>query len=223
MDGIHDLGGMQGFGRIEDEPEAMGFHADWHGRMFAMSRVVRYSLPFGGDHVRQAIERMQPGHYLKSSYYEKWLEGNVTCLKAVGAVSEAELAGGPLQALPAGIGAPRVMTADLAPGFIFGGMHGDRTPPTSPPRFRAGEMVRTIAHGHAGHTRLPRYARDMPARIEAVLGAFVLADANAAGRPRTEWSYRVAFTARDLWGSEAEHDADSVVLDLWESYLETAP
>lgn len=222
MDGIHDLGGMQGFGRIADEPESMGFHADWHGRMFALSRVVRYALPFGGDHVRQAIERMEPGHYLNSSYYEKWLEGNVACLEAAGAVSEAELAGGPLQDLPPRLGTPRKLTADLAAGLIYGGMHGDRTPPRAPPRFAAGEAVRTIPHGHAGHTRLPRYARAMPARIEAVLGAFVLADANAAGNPRTEWSYRVAFRARDLWGAEAEDDGDSVVLDLWDSYLEAS-
>ena len=75
MDGIHDLGGMQGFGRIEDEPEAMGFHADWHGRMFALSRVVRYSLPFGGDHVRQAIERMEPE-------VEAWLAELVESMEA---------------------------------------------------------------------------------------------------------------------------------------------
>lgn len=220
MDGIHDMGGMQGFGLIVDEPESMGFDAAWHGRMFAISRVVRYSLPIGGNHVDQEIERMEPGRYLNASYYEKWLEGNLACLAAIGVVSEAELAGGPLQDLPAALGKPPVVTAELAPSFISGGMRGDRTPPAMPPRFAIGETVRTIAHGPAGHTRLPRYVRAMPARIEAVLGAFVLPDANAAGSPRTEWCYRVAFAARDLWGAEAEADADSVALDLWESYLE---
>lgn len=222
MDGIHDMGGMHGFGRITDEPESMGFHTAWHGRMFALSRVVRYSLPFGGDHVRQAIERMPPDRYLAASYYEKWLEGNVACLKAIGVVSEAELAGAHLQPLPSAIGPARPMAADQARGFIFAGMSANRTPLTTPPRFVVGETARTVAHGHRGHTRLPRYARAMPARIEANLGAFVLADANAAGQPHTEWCYRVAFAARDLWGQEAEADGDSVVLDLWESYLEKA-
>jgi nitrile hydratase len=221
MDGVHDMGGMHGFGPVADESETMGFHAAWHGRMFALSRVLRYTLPFGGDHVRQAIERMPPEHYLKASYYEKWLAGNVACLKAVGVVSEAELAGGPYAPLPAALGVPKAMTPDLAPGFIFGGMTGARQNPPAPAAFAAGDPVRTIGHGIEGHTRLPRYARDQPGTVEASLGGFVLADANAAGRPRTEWLYRVAFAARELWGPEA-WAGDTVTLDLWESYLETA-
>ena len=222
MDGIHDMGGLQGFGRVVDEPESIGFHADWHGRMFALSRVVRYTLPFGGDHVRQAIERMEPGHYLNASYYAKWLEGNIACLKAVGVISEEELAGGPLKPLPDTLDPPKAMTPERAPGFIFGGMTSDRMPPAAPPRFAIGEAVRTIAFGIPGHTRLPRYARDRRAVIEAFSGAFVLADANAAGAPRTEWTYRIAFSARELWGAEAA-EGDSVTLDVWESYLERRP
>ncbi|MEZ5926512.1 MAG: nitrile hydratase subunit beta [Hyphomicrobiaceae bacterium] len=221
MDGIHDMGGMQGFGEVVDEPETMGFHADWHGRMFALSRVVRYSLPFGGDHVRQAIERMAPRHYLRSSYYEKWLEGNIACLAAIGVVSEAELAGGPVAPLPAALAPPRPMAADAAAAFIFGGMAGARPSPPTPPRFKAGDRIRTIAHGTAGHTRLPRYARNQPCRVETALGSYILADANAAGAPRPDWCYRVAFAACDLWGPEAVV-GDSVTLDLWESYLEPA-
>ncbi len=222
MDGVHDMGGLEGFGRIEDEPETMGFHAGWHGLMFALSRVVRYTLPFGGDHVRQAVERMEPSHYLNASYYEKWLEGNIACLKAVGVVTEEELAGEPLQPLPAKLGRPKAMTAEVAPGFIFGGMTANRKPPQTAPRFAAGARVRTVPHGIPGHTRLPRYARDRAGVIEALYGAFVLADANAAGQPRTEWCYRIAFTARELWGEEA-HEGDSVTLDVWESYLEPRP
>ena len=93
--------------------------------------------------------------------------------------------------------------------------------PAEAPLFKSGDRIRTIAHGIAGHTRLPRYARGQPGLIEAGLGSFVLADANAAGRPRAEWVYRVAFEARDLWGEEARA-GDTVTLDLWESYLETA-
>lgn len=222
MDGVHDMGGLKGFRPIADEPETMGFHADWHGLMFALSRVVRYTLPFGGNHVRQAVERMEPAHYLAASYYEKWLEGNIACLKVVGVVSEEELAGGPLRPLPAKLGTPEAMTADVAPGFIFGGMTANRTPPGTPPRFAAGVRVRTITHGIPGHTRLPRYARDKQGVIEAFYGAFVLADANAAGAPRTEWTYRIAFSARELWGEEAA-EGDSVTLDVWESYLEKLP
>jgi nitrile hydratase len=111
------------------------------------------------------------------------------------------------------------MTAEEAPGFIFGGMADSPLRPDRSPSFKSGDRIRTIPHGIAGHTRLPRYARGQPGYIEAKLGSFVLADANAAGAPRAEWLYRVAFDSRDLWGAEAAA-GDSVVLDLWESYLE---
>lgn len=219
MDGVHDMGGMQGFGAIAtDEPEDTRFHAPWHGRMFALSRVLRAALPMGGDHVRRDIERMDPAHYLASSYYEKWFEGNFACLKGLGVVSDAELGGGPLAPLPAVLGQPRTLTAERAPDFIFGGLPGRKADDEAPRRFAVGERVRTRAHGIAGHTRLPRYARNCLGSIEALRGAFTLADANAAGRPRTEWCYLVVFSARALWG-EAAAEGDEVTLDLWESHL----
>ena len=32
MDGIHDMGGMHGFGRVDYDPTAPVFHAPWAGR-----------------------------------------------------------------------------------------------------------------------------------------------------------------------------------------------
>ena len=81
MDGIHDMGGMHGFGPVDPADDGIVFHGAWEGRMFALSRVVRFNLSFGGDHVRREIERMNPTHYLSSGYYEKWLEGNLALLK----------------------------------------------------------------------------------------------------------------------------------------------
>ena len=37
MDGIHDLGGMQGFGPVEVEPDEPTFHGEWEARMFAVA------------------------------------------------------------------------------------------------------------------------------------------------------------------------------------------
>ncbi len=220
MDGVHDMGGLQGFGRIEtDEPETTRFHASWHGRMFGLSRVLRATLPMGGDHVRRDIERMEPAHYLASSYYEKWFEGNFTCLKGLGVVSDAELAGDPLAPLPPALGQPKTLRPADTEAFIVGGLPGLKRDFQAPQRFAVGQRIRTLAHGIAGHTRLPRYARNQPGVIGAVRGAFTLADANAAGRPHVEWCYLVVFQARDLWGEEAAA-GDEVTLDLWDSYLE---
>ncbi len=35
MDGIHDMGGMHGFGKVEPEPNEPVFHADWEGHCLA--------------------------------------------------------------------------------------------------------------------------------------------------------------------------------------------
>ena len=37
MDGIHDMGGMDGFGKVEPEPNEPPFHAAWEGRVLAMT------------------------------------------------------------------------------------------------------------------------------------------------------------------------------------------
>jgi nitrile hydratase len=190
--------------------------------MFALSRVLRAALPMGGDHVRRDIERMEPAHYLASSYYEKWFEGNFTCLKGLGAISDEELAGGPLRPLPPAIARPGTLRAAEARRFIFQGLPALKSDFQAPRRFAVGERIRTRKHGIAGHTRLPRYARNQPGLVGAVRGAFTLADANAAGRPHVEWCYLVIFQARDLWGEEAAA-GDEVTLDLWESYLEPGP
>ena len=75
MDGIHDLGGMHGFGPIPLEDKEPVFHHDWEGRMYALNII---GLTFGKwrlDELRHAIERMPPDAYLNVGYYQKWVAG----------------------------------------------------------------------------------------------------------------------------------------------------
>ena len=72
MNGVHDMGGMQGFGPVEPEPNEPVFHADWEGRVLAMSRALGYARVWNIDMSRAAIERLPPQVYLQKSYYEKW-------------------------------------------------------------------------------------------------------------------------------------------------------
>ena len=37
MDGVHDLGGMHGFGPINPEPNEPVFHHDWERRVFGVA------------------------------------------------------------------------------------------------------------------------------------------------------------------------------------------
>ena len=41
MNGVHDMGGMQGMGPIRHENHEPAFHERWEGRVYALSRVLR--------------------------------------------------------------------------------------------------------------------------------------------------------------------------------------
>ena len=66
MNGVHDMGGMQGLGDIEPEPEGQAFHHDWEGRVHAMSLAspTRSNIDAG----RHQRERIPGPEYLRMSY-----------------------------------------------------------------------------------------------------------------------------------------------------------
>jgi nitrile hydratase subunit beta len=74
----------------------------------------------------------------------------------------------------------------------------------------------TLDPGH--HTRVPRYVRGHIGEIVESEGEWPLPDDRARGiaPPRVETVYAVRFPARDLWGTGSH----TVIVDLWESYLE---
>src|SRR4249920_2272842 len=91
MDGIHDLGGRQGFGQIRYRPGAPAFHASWEKRVNALyGMAVRRGI-FNMDEYRHAIERMSPRHYLSASYYERSLTSLATLCVEKGVVAREEL------------------------------------------------------------------------------------------------------------------------------------
>jgi len=85
-------------------------------------------------------------------------------------------------------------------------------------RFAAGARVRARPADPDGHTRLPRYARGHTGEVIDVRATWQLPDEAVRGVFRAEPVYAVRFTAAELWGSGSH----SVILDLWESYLEEA-
>jgi nitrile hydratase len=40
MNGVHDMGGMDGFGAVVPEQDEPVFHADWERRLFALSQAL---------------------------------------------------------------------------------------------------------------------------------------------------------------------------------------
>ena len=72
MDGVHDMGGMDGFGKVEVEKDEPVFHAPWEGRVLAMQRAMGFAGAWHIDHSRFAQERLPPQTYLGVSYYHRW-------------------------------------------------------------------------------------------------------------------------------------------------------
>src|SRR5215213_706790 len=91
MDGMHDLGGRQGFGPIRHSPKASVFHAPWERRVNALlALAVKHGL-LNRDEYRHAIERMEPRHYLSAGYYERSLTGLLSLCVEKGVVPREEL------------------------------------------------------------------------------------------------------------------------------------
>ena len=92
MDGMHDLGGKQGFGKVQHQPNAPVFHAPWEVRANALYSLAVKCGVFNMDEYRHAIERMTPQHYLSASYYERSLTSLASLCVEKGLVSADELA-----------------------------------------------------------------------------------------------------------------------------------
>ncbi len=91
MKGGHDLGGKAGLGAINPEPDEPVFHHEWEKRAFALTLAAGFLGQWNLDMSRFARERMDPEHYIASSYYEKWTHGLQTLLVEKGILTESEI------------------------------------------------------------------------------------------------------------------------------------
>ncbi len=219
MNGVHDMGGMTCFGAIEREEDEPVFHAAWERRVFGLLNSWMGQIDTL-DAVRHSLERMDPIHYLSSTYYEHWLAGLETLAVEHGIVLAEELATGVAEATgePASTPAP----PEQAEAVVRGGAPFERSTGRLTPRFAVGDLVMARNIHPFGHTRLPRYARGKRGVIARVHGTFVYPDTNAHGEgEQPQPLYSVRFAARGLWGPGTAA-ADYLFLDLWEDYLEPA-
>jgi nitrile hydratase subunit beta len=209
MDGIHDLGGMHGFGPVPYEADEPVFHEEWQETAFALMLAAgTTAIGVNADEYRHAVERMTPRHYISVHYYERVVTAVTTLLVErcfLDLVDLERRAGG---AFPLSLPVAAEPLAELAP--------------QPEPRFAVGQRVRVRQFNPKGHTRAPGFCRGKRGTVLHVAPKFPFPDASAhGGELRDEHTYHVEFTARELWGSEGG-ERDSVVVDLWDSYLEGA-
>ena len=198
VDGIHDLGGMQGFGPVVVERDEPVFHAPWEGRVFAIPGLLIARGVMNVDAFRHAIERLPPVVYLTAGYYGRWLAAIERLVVEKGVPTDAPL---PARAMSAP-GAMREIAAT--------------------PRFGLGDPVIVRDVHPAGHTRLPRYIRGRRGVVARVHPAWVFPDTNAHGAGENpQYVYGVRFAARELWGDGADPRA-ALNVDVFESHLQPA-
>ena len=217
MNGIHDMGGVDGRGPVEPEPNEPVFHAPWEGRVFGLRRLLVPS-GLGGNwgSFRFAQERVPAADYLRLSYYERWFTALVNLLRENGIVTEAELASG-----VADPEAPRPERRERPPQAPLG---FGRLDLDLPARFDVGDTVRGRNVDPPGHIRLPRYAQGKRGRVIRDNGVYALQDTDRHGQQLGDFPqhvYTVRFTARELWGDRGT-ERDAIYVELWEDYLEPA-
>ena len=218
MDGIHDMGGMDGFGKVVPEPNEPPFHAPWEGRVLAMQRALGYAGTWQIDISRAAQERLPPQVYLKVSYYQRWELAMESNLVERGFAGADEIAAG--HALREGKPRKRTLTAPVVlEGMTRGSFFRQAQ---APARFKPGDRVRTRNIHPPTHTRLPRYARGRVGVIERAHGCHAFPDAVATDKgDNPQWLYTVVFDGRELWGPEADAGV-KVSIDAFEPYLDPA-
>ena len=211
MNSIHDMGGMDGFGRVVPEANEPVFHAEWERRIFAIASAIPYTVPFGDDHLRREVERIPPAAYLRLPYYALWLHAISSLLEERGVWAAVDVlpASSPVRAGDVEDLIRQGASTRMAEDGIVAG-------------FSVGDHVMTRNIHPEDHTRLPRYARGKRGTVQRNHGVFSFADSNARGDgPCPHHLYTIAFTAQELWGTQAL-STDKILLDLWGAYLEQA-
>jgi len=177
VDGVHDMGGMHGFGPVPIEVDEPVYHEPWEGRVAAITRRMMANSTV--DRFRYTIEQMPPAEYLDSRYYERWLW------------AAERLADEP----------------DIIEGMAAPPPPPPAGEPASAPRFAPGQRVRVGNPVTASHTRVPRYIRTREGTVVSRSSVWPHPTESAAtGRyGAMEQVYTVAFDGRDLFGPAADH------------------
>lgn len=222
MNGVHDIGGMHGFGPVQIEKDEPVFHEAWEGRVWGMMSQVRALPGNARRNMRPIIERMDPMRYLSASYYERFLHGLEQRALANGYVTQEELdrTTQVLRDYP-DTPLPRREDPQVVQQILSALRRQNRPEPDGPPpRFRAGDAVIVRNLNPGGHTRLPRYIRGKRGTVVRVNGWYAIQDEEADGLgPNPQTVYTVRFDGREVWGPAAEPNL-SVCVEMWEGYLD---
>jgi nitrile hydratase len=217
MDGVHDMGGMDGFGKVVPEPNEPVFHEAWEGRVMAMNRAMGATGAWNIDMGRFSREQIAPHIYLAATYYQKWFIGLRQMLLDRGLIDQDEIEAGhalrPGKPLKRGPFTMKELARVMTRGSFA-------RPTNTAARFKIGDRVRMKNIHPPTHTRLPRYVRGHVGVVERIHGTHVFPDTASLGAgDDPQWLYTVVFGSRELWGEDADPTI-TISVDAFEPYLE---
>lgn len=222
MDGIHDVGGMDGFGPVDTTEHEDTFHHSWEGITYATFVAGMGSGTFDIDAFRHSIERMPPTDYLTSSYYDRWVRATTRLFVERGVLEADEVIERTRRFATGEASVLRRQDPDLL-GELAAGVnenYGGAQDVELEPGFEPSDRVTVRNHNPEGHTRCPGYVRRSTGVVRDYRGPHTYPDASAHGDNRAEPLYTVEFDAADLWPErDGPREGDTVTLELWEPYL----
>jgi len=218
MNGPHDLGGMDGLGAINPEPENEEpvFHAEWEKRAMGLTLAAGMLGEWNIDTSRFAREKLHPVEYLTNNYYKTWLVGLETLLIDADIVSENELTSGKMDSPVKEDLQKKKILPDQVDAILKKGGPADLATDI-PKLFNVGDKVTVKLFTNAGHTRAPQYIRGHSGVIKDYYGSHVLPDESAQGNRVGSHLYNIAFNGAEIWGSK---NHATIHLDLWQDYLQ---
>jgi nitrile hydratase subunit beta len=218
MDGIHDMGGTQGWGRVVIDPDEPAFHEPWEAKAFAFGALSARLSGTNLDAMRHAIDRQHPVDYLADGYYGRWLGSVETLLVDSGVLAPGAVEARARKLRGEDIKEPQPPAEPHKPDYQPSGP-GSLRQVDAPPRFAVGQRVRAKETANDGHTRLPRYTRGKTGTVVMIQPAQILPDTHAHFLGENpQHVYAVRFDAEELWGEGAEEFA--LTIDLYDDYLE---
>lgn len=229
MDGIHDCGGMDGYGPVQYQRDEPVFHYEWEGRVLSVLTWLHLKGISWWDKSRFYREKMGNEDYvneIRRSYYTHWLSTAERLLVDERIVTEQERRHR-VEEILEGRYVDRNPSKEFDPAEIEKAIEELHKPrslvlPGPKPSYKEGERVLVKNMNPSGHTRCPKYVRNRVGEIVMSHGPQIYPDSSWAGLGADPQPlYTVSFSAKDLWGDDG-NPRDTIYVDLWEPYLASA-
>jgi hypothetical protein len=91
-------------------------------------------------------------------------------------------------------------------------------------RYRVGQRVRVVDRPHDGHHRTPGYVKGKTGRVDREHASFTNPETRAYGADGEPMQplYLVGFAQHDVWADYHGRANDTILVDLFEHWLEDA-